>query len=113
MGFFDNYEDPTRASFVGEDEKEELIAAGTALPVVSLNAGTTKYGPTYFLRVLLDGEERVISFKKYDPEKGGVESRDALFDAMIEYLEDRAAERPIVKLKRAGRAILVVNANEE
>lgn len=111
MGFFDTYEDPTKAAFIGEDEKEEIIAAKTALPVIGVNKGATKYGVTFFVRVLLDGEERTLTFKEAT-EDGGVPSRDAMLEAMIEYLKDPTAERPMVGIKKAGRAKLLVSADE-
>ncbi len=112
MGFFDTYEDTSRSSFVNEDETAELIASATDLPIVSVKSVTTKYGPSFFVTFLLDGEERTKVFKKAD-EDGGVESRDDLLGQLEEYLKDRSAERPVVYLEKAGRSILVRNAADK
>jgi hypothetical protein len=116
MGFFDTWEDPTKASFVGEDEKDELIASKVTFPIIGVNKGTTQYGETFFVRILLDGEERTLTFKETTinaaGESVGVPGRDAMLEALIEYLKDATAERPIVGLKKAGRAKLLVSADE-
>jgi hypothetical protein len=105
-GFFDTYEDATQAAFIGEDEKNELIAAVTPLPVVGVSEGTTKFGPRFFLKVLLDGEERTLAFAKAN-EDGGVPSRDDLLTQLAAFLETPGAEHPTVCLEKRGRAILI------
>lgn len=109
MGFADTYEAPT-ADFVSPDEKEELIASGTTFLVTEVRLVSTKYGPTYFVKLVLDGEERTLTFKQAD-EDGGVPTRDHILEAYMEYLKGGGGAE-FFGLKKGGRAILIVTADE-
>ena len=109
MGFADTYEAPT-ADFVSPEEKEELIASGATFLVSSVRLISTKYGPTYFVTAVIDGEERTITFKQAN-EDGGVPTRDHLLDAYIEYLAGGGGAE-FFGLKKGGRAILLVTASD-
>jgi hypothetical protein len=107
-GFFDTFLDTGNAGFVGKDEKEELIADSTPLEVKGVELRKeTQYGDQYFMLVNLDGEDRIITFSV-----GTVQSRDRMLDAMATYLSADEAVSPRVRLEKAGRAVLVVNADQ-
>lgn len=111
MGFFDNYQDEGGLNYVDQEEKQALIKNDTPLTVLRVFTGEGQYGAKYNMVVELDGEERCISFGA-----GKVESRDRMFDAMIEYLDveedDKDPEwtNPVVKLVKVKQSILVRNA---
>jgi len=109
MGFADTYEAPT-ADFLSAEEKDELIASGTTFLVTEARSVTTKFGPTYFLTIVLDGEERTLTFKKADDD-GGVPTRDHLIEAYAEYLKGGGGAE-FFGLKMGGRAKLLVTASE-
>lgn len=107
MGFFDTYDDGAGLSFVGAEEKAVLIANETPLPVHRVSKGSTKFGERFLLITEIDGEERALSFGV-----GSVESRDRMFEAMMDYLTQDDAETPVVRLKKVGQSILVVDADK-
>ena len=103
MGFFDTYQDTApEGSWVGKDEKDTLIANATPMTVVKVERGEGQFGERFVATVTIDGEERLISFPF-----GTVESRDRMLNALEKYLEDADAEPPVVKLEKAGRAIII------
>ena len=111
MGFMDSYVDPTSSSFISPEEKAELVASVTPLLLVGVNKAGTKFGPTYFCRVLLDGEERTLSFKAVDPAKpdeGGVRARDALLDGYIEYFANGGAAEEVA-IAQFDRTFMLVD----
>lgn len=105
MGFWDNYESDSGLSYIGAEEKAAIIKNGQALTVVRVFHGTGQWGPKYTAVFDIDGEERALSFTA-----GSVESRDRLFDALIEYLEGDEEEPVQVKLVKNGRSVLVEQA---
>lgn len=107
MGFFDEFQDTGGASYVGKDEKAELIKDGTPLAVKRVYKGPSRFGERYVLITELDGEDRALPFGA-----GSVESRDFMLDALIEYLEREDAEPVEVKLVQKDRSVLVVDANK-
>lgn len=112
MGFFDDRpETPTGLSFVSKEEKKVLADNAVPLTVltVGVGAGFEGRGKAYYFTTEIEGETRAVGGFTIG---SGVESRDALFADMIEYLEtdEGLADPPVVKLEKAGRAWLVVNA---
>lgn len=108
MGFFDSYKEEGGLSYVGAEEKAVLIKNETPLEVQRVffsEAG--QFGPKFTMVVLLEGEERAISFGA-----GKVESRDRMLLAMSEYLdtEDEETEKPVVKLVKVKQSVLIRNA---
>ncbi len=108
MGFFDNFEDTSGASFIGKDEKEELIKDATVLPVLRISLGESQYGERYLVTVDLDGEERAITFNT-----GSVESRDRMLAALANYLDSEDAEPVSVVVSRVGRSLILKNPDSE
>jgi len=105
--FFDSFVEVS-GNWIGKEEKKTMVTDETPFPVLAVaKANTGKYGPRYVVKTELDGEERLLSFAA-----SGVESRDRLFDALIEYQERDDAEPVVVKMKQSGQSILVVNAEE-
>ena len=92
-------------NWIGKNEKEVLIADGTALPVVSVRKEANPFEKESTRQVLvvdLDGEEKSISFTY-----GNVQSRDVFLDSLAEYLNGEDVEPVTVVLTKSGRAILV------
>lgn len=107
MGFFDEFDDTSGASFIKKEEKAVLLANATPLPVVSVKyQATSKYGPRYLLAVELEGEERTLSFNAES-----VESRDRMLDALKDYMSREDAEPVTVYIEQVGQSILVRNAD--
>lgn len=106
MGFFDDYEAPAGGNdlWIGKDEKADLIADGTVFRITGVERDESpQYGERFVADVELNGEARKVSF----PSGSGVESRDYLLDKLSKYLETPGAEGPMVRLAKAGRAILI------
>jgi len=109
VGFWDNYDDGAGAKFLTGDEKDALAESGEAFDIVGASKGSSKFGPRYVVRVILEnGDERAISFATES-----VESRDRMLDAMIEYLKDENADLPHVRLEKVGRSVLIRSAEAE
>jgi len=108
MGFADTYEAPT-ADFVSPAEKEELIASGSTFLVTAVRLIGTKFGPTYFVTLVLDGEERTLTFKQANQD-GGVPRRDHILESYAEYLKDGGGAE-FFGLKKSNRSILFVPAS--
>lgn len=110
MGFFDEYKEEGGLDYVGKDEKSVLITNGTPLEVQRIfHSEAGQFGPKYTMIVLLNGDERAISFGA-----GKVESRDRMLDAMSEYLDtEEEVEKPVVKLVRVKQSVLIRNAADE
>jgi hypothetical protein len=109
MGFHDSYTDGGGGNFVGKEEKEELIASGDTFPITQVRTGGTQWGEKFFCTIILDDEERVMSFGK-----GGehpVESRDRMLSAYTAYLEE-GNEPDVFSLTRKGNSLLLINPNE-
>lgn len=107
MGFFETYEAETGggSSWVGADEKADLIAERTPFTVTAITFEEgDKFGDRYVLDIILDGTERRIGFGV-----GAVESRDKLLANMAQYLA-AGADGVEVALEPAGRAVLIVQA---
>lgn len=105
MGFFDEFEEGSGA-WIKADEKNELMDNGAVLTIKSVSReDTERFGERYRLEVIVDGapaDVRLLGFGA-----GSVESRDRMLDAMAKYLEDPAAELPIVVLEKDGRSQLL------
>lgn len=111
MGFFDGYEDTGGISYVSGEEKAVLIKNEVPLEVIRIfESDHAEYGPKYNIVITLDGEERVISFKK-----GSVFSRDRMLAAMREYLEakDEGEPNPEVVIYKVKQSQLLRDANAE
>jgi hypothetical protein len=108
-GFFENYKDEGGLSYIDAEEKAALIKGAVPFTILRVFTGEGTYGPRYTAVIELEGEQRGISFGA-----GKVQSRDSFFDAVLEYLDQDEEQEPIVvKLKKAGQAVLVVNAEDE
>jgi len=107
MGFFDTYVDEGGGNWVGSAEKRELIADATPLPVVKVSERDSQYGPEFVLTTTIDGEQRDMSFTK-----GSVQSRDRMFEALLDYLADPNAEPVTLVLKKIKQSQVLVNADE-
>lgn len=90
MGFFDQYKDEGGLAYIGAEEKAALSKAQTVLPIVRAWHGEGQFGPKYVAIVEVDGEERAMSFGA-----GTVESRDRMFDALIEYFDSEEDVAPV------------------
>lgn len=114
MSFFDNYEDVAAisgGSFLKAPEKQFLIENAVDFVVVKMAYDEqNQYGPRYIAVISVPNEEtgkfeeRRISF----PEGSNVPSRDAMCKAMLAYLEGDDAEPVVLKLTKAGNAIVPV-----
>lgn len=109
IGFFEQYDTSGDGlDFIGKEEKESLIENRTPLKVVRAFRAVSQFGPRYVAVVELDGNERAIGFGAEV-----VESRDRLFDALIEYFDQEGEQdAPNVYITRVGRSVLVKNADE-
>lgn len=105
-GFFDTFKETPTGSFIGTEEKKELIDGGEAFPVLAVDGPVLgKYGERYIMTITLDGENRLLPFPT-----GSVGSRDNLLAQLQEYLKTEGAEPPVVKLEQVGRAVLIKQA---
>lgn len=97
MAKFEPPAKPVGGNFIGKEEKAELLADGTALPVIDvvLAAGYNNKGMAYYVKVDLDGEERTLSFTASD---GDPYSRDVFFDELISYLRSDDAEPVSIRM---------------
>jgi hypothetical protein len=112
MGFFDTFADTSGVEWVKSEEKNELIAEGTALQVVRAAFRKGQFGPEFVLTFTVpeDGEDtlRGISFQA-----GSVESRDRFFEALIDYLGVEGNEPPLVHLELRGRSVVIAESSVE
>lgn len=103
MGFFDEFKDTSGGSWVGAEEKAELIASGTVLSVTDvIYDPTNKYGPRYVVKFSLDGEDRSIGFGAES-----VESRDRMLAALAEYLDANEGETTELIMEQVGRSVVL------
>lgn len=106
MGFFDEYKDVSGGSWVGKEEKAELIEAGSVISVTSVIFDpTNKYGERYVVKFQLDGEDRSIGFGA-----GTVESRDRMLSALSAYLDNNEGETVDLILTQKGRSVILEEA---
>lgn len=104
MGFFDEYQDESGGKWLNADAKAELIESGQPVTIVSVGTeDTDRFGERYVLDVIIDGEEKALGFGM-----GTVDSRDRMLANMERYLDDPAAEKPVVKLTKVGRSQILV-----
>lgn len=97
--------------FIGEEEKDELVAQATVLDVKSVEVRANPF----------DGEKRqfVVTVDLDDVERGltyseGVASRDGLLYALRDYFENEIEQEPVqiflAKAKsKAGRPVNIIN----
>jgi hypothetical protein len=111
VSFFDEYTE-IRGNFIGADEKQVLIDEGIPFQITAIQFDEeNKFGPRYVAGVLVpdpangEEEERLISFPK-----GTVDSRDRMLAQMTDYLARDDAQPVLVKLEKAGKAILIRQA---
>ena len=101
MGF--EFPESFSGSWVGKEEKAELISSGSPFDITAVTYDpTNKYGPRYVVSFSLDGEERQVGFGA-----DSVESRDRTLAAMIEYFDNNPGDTIAAKLEQVGRSILV------
>lgn len=120
MGFFDDFEGTAGgggASYLDKEEKAAVIKSGAVLNVTrawSFTDAGDYPGPAYGIAFELDGEERAITFKRVDKDGKGVESRDEMIAAFIDYLDDpeHEGETIAVVLAKEGRSYVLRDANE-
>lgn len=106
MGFFDEYKDVSGGSWVGSDEKAELIAGEAVLEVTDVIFDpTNKYGPRYVVKFKLDEEDRSIGFGA-----GSVESRDRMLEALTGFLAANEEETVSLRMEQKGRSVILVEA---
>ena len=109
MGFFDEYVDDSPGSvYVSGDEKETLIAEGTAFTITAITfdpEGGYDDNDRYVLDIELNGAERKLSFQA-----GSVDSRDRMLASMAERLEREGTLGQDVKLTQQGRSTLITAA---
>ena len=113
MGFFDGRPDtPTGMNFVSREEKKVLAEEGVPLTIISVGIGLgfEGRGKAYYFTTEIEGETRAVGGFTIG---SGVDSRDALFADLMEYLEteEGQADTVTVRLEKAGKAWLVVNAD--
>lgn len=102
-GFFDTFTDTSAGNWVKADEKAELMERGATFVIDGVTRDEhSQFGERYVAKVTLDGEERAMSFPV-----GTVESRDRMLDALEKWLEDESNERPVCKLEKVGRSIII------
>jgi hypothetical protein len=107
MGFFDNYKDEGGLNYISAEEKSALIKNKVPLTVLRVWYGEGQYGPKYTAVVEYEGEERAVSFGA-----GKVESRDRMFDAMMEWFNQEGEEDPPkVVLEKVKQSIILKNAD--
>lgn len=107
--FKDNFKDIS-GTYLTADDKQELIDNGIPFEIVSVQKDEeNQYGPRYVLTVLVpdtetgDTEEKLLAF----PTESGVESRNRMCRAMLEFFEDDDAEPQVAKLVKKGRSLLL------
>lgn len=106
MGFFDEFKDVSGGSWVGKEEKAELIASGAVLSVTDvIYDPTNKYGPRYVVKFQLDGEDRSLGFGAES-----VESRDRMLAALAEYLDRNEGEHVDLIMEQNGRSVVLREA---
>ena len=106
--FFETFQDAGGGNWVGKEEKDAMIADGTAFTVTRVARGASKYGERYVIDTEIDGEMRSIGFPA-----DTVQSRDRLLDALIEYLKGENPEPVSLKMQRIGRSIILSDPDAE
>lgn len=91
--FWERHE-PTGHDWITSDEKRGLAANGTRFSVQSVEEGVSAaYGPQWIVNVLLDNEERALSFTK-------IAGRDAFFaDLKTEVAENGPMETKLIRFR--------------
>lgn len=103
MGFRDEYKDVSGGSWVGAEEKAELIASATPIDITDvIYDPTNKYGPRYVVKFTLDGEDRSIGFGAES-----VESRDRFLSQLGEYISANEGYTERVVLVQKGRSVIL------
>jgi hypothetical protein len=107
--FSEVFQDTGGASFIGSEEKKQLVADKTPLVVERAYfsvGGGYKGGDQYVVIVMLDGEERALGFGSE-----AVGSRDRFLAALIAYLDTEDAEPVTLLLEKSGQSYLVRDAD--
>jgi hypothetical protein len=107
--FSEVFQDTGGASFIGSEEKKQLVADKTPLVVDRAYlavGGGYKGGDQYVVIVTLDGEERALGFGAE-----AVQSRDRFLSSMIAYLDREDAEPVTLYLEKSGQSYLVRDAD--
>jgi hypothetical protein len=106
MGFFDEFKDVGGGSWVGAEEKAEMIASETVITVSDvIYDPTNKYGPRYVVKFVLDGEDRSIGFGAES-----VESRDRMLAALSDYLDANEGETVDLVMEKIDRSVVLREA---
>lgn len=101
--FFDTFTDTSAGNWVKADEKNELMENGQTFVITSVSRDEhSQFGERYVAHVILSDEERAMSFPV-----GTVESRDRMLEALEKWLDDPANEKPVCKLEKVGRSIII------
>lgn len=109
--FFGTYVDENPGGgqqYVSGPEKDALLESGTSFTIVGVKfdpKGGFDNADRYVLDVILEGEERKLSFQA-----GSVDSRDRMLAAMAEFLTANAGATVNARLEAAGRATLITAA---
>lgn len=109
MGFYDKYVPGTGGGgFVGEKETDALIEDKTVLNVVKVSKGDDPFNKgrqRYVVKFYADDDPEAATRSKGFA-ADSVESRDDLFNQMIEYLTENPEEIIPLVLTREGRSIV-------
>jgi hypothetical protein len=111
MGFdFKKYD--SGGAWLSAAEKKAVAEAGIPFVIAGVREGEYDGNPRYVLDVIVpnpetgDDEERLLGF----PINSGVESRDRMLAALMEYLQGDDAEEVKAKLEKVGRAYIIREA---
>jgi len=103
MAFKDEFVDIGGGSWVGKEEKQELIDSATEFSISAvIYDPTNKYGPRYVVKFELDGEERSLGFGAES-----VESRDRMLASLATYLDEHEDETVPVVMSQVGRSVVL------
>lgn len=111
MGFdFAKYD--TGGNYLKAAEKKAVAEAGIPFVITAVKEGEYDGQPRYVLDIIVpnpetgDDEERLLAF----PIGSGVESRDRMLAALMEYLEGDSPEEVKAKLEKVGRSYIIREA---
>lgn len=103
MGFRDEFKDVGGGSWVGAEEKAELISAGTVISISDvIYDAHNKYGPRYVVKFTLDDELRSIGFGAES-----VESRDRMLGALADYIAANEGYTEDVVMVQKDRSVIL------
>lgn len=111
--FFDSYKDiGTGGAFVSGTEKTFLIDNGVVFTINGVvEDPDNEYGPRFITFCTIPNQDGEDEERKMGWQQGTVPTRDAMLKAMKEYL-DNDGEPVVVKIRKNGRAVVIVNAED-